>query len=296
MKVVIWANCQGKVLFESLQQHMDVQYYVNYDYMHRKIAPPDQIKTCDVFIYQTYAGHKDSVWDIEVILESLKDGCKLISFPFVTFDGYFFPESVWNVKKKDLQCGTHPFGLWSSLSFKNEDFDFLLSQRTKPLIDRVELVENLTDKICSSDYVSSIDILTNLDDCLIKLETREKETTIKGFSNLIRQNYQTTRMFHHSVHPAKDILQRIIDEVGQALGINLTYDLDTLENSQRDYSAPIHPKVEAILNLQFQTHPVHKTYVNLKTYRDIVTAQVRDFLIPEECICTSCGKNYKLTF
>lgn len=295
MKVVVWANCQGKTLSSVLSKWFDVSYYINYDYMARQEPPPSDICECDIFVYQHYVGHRDTKWDIDVILGSLKEGCKVISFPFITFDGYFFPESVWNIKKKDLRCDEHPFGLWSTISFKNEDFEYILASRHNSLESRQQLVKTMTEKVCSVDYISSLDILNNLNTALIKLEEREERSTVKGFAEYIRQNMQDNRLFNHSVHPGNAIMRQISTKVAACVDREVDED-DSAFGALNDYQSPIHPKVVQCLGLKFDPNAEHAVYTDVRSYRDIVRTQIRDYLIPDECICSKCANTYKMTY
>ena len=230
MKVLIFANCQGKVLVQLLPKVIDVVHFNNFHYINHTnldITIKEHLITCDYFIYQPLSSIYP-VYNIENLKTYLKHECKIISFPYI-FNDAFSP--IFKSLKRDIPInGEYSLENTSEIIYKNKESIIVLKELGLCLEQIFELYDNnKIDFKYQERFERSLKIL----------EDKEKYTDIK-VSQFILDNHKKYKLFNYHLpdhkytfcnHPSNILIIYYTNQIFNLMGLEkISYDGPELIN------------------------------------------------------------------
>jgi len=218
MKVLIFTNCQGRVIIDLLPKTIDVVHFHNFYYINNTnldITIKEQLTTCDYFIYQPLSSVYP-VYNTENLKTYLKYGCKTISFPYI-FNDAFTP--IFKAVKRDLPInGEYSLEGPSEIIYKNKESILELKELGLSLEQILELYDNnKIDFKYKERFERSLKIL----------EDKEKFTDIK-VSQFILDNHQKYKLFNYHIpeheytccnHPSNILIIYYANQIFNLMGL-----------------------------------------------------------------------------
>ena len=246
MLFVLYGNCQMKAISEIFMKYIpghEYTYITNYTLIkdvNKDSKISDDMLTllnnADVFIYQPISGYY--CFDTDNIIKCIRPNCIKISFAYLYFLGYF-PDYIDDKNNAKTITEEFPYGLYP---YGYESIRKLLfcGKNIWEIISIVQDPEFLT-----SEYV-----INKMNYGLKTLEEKESGTTIK-LSEFIRNNYKTMRLFHTVNHPTNALLNELVNNILDVLGMKHVLILDDDEYIGA-HSSIIYPVVSKCLELEFE--------------------------------------------
>lgn len=209
LKVFIQANCQKSAIeyFFARIERLNTKYeFLPIKPVHlwtkdEKEVIISLVKEADIFMHQPVFEKNFGFYASENLINYLKAGTKIISFPNLYFKGYH-PQALYlktdEGKKIELPFPYHDINIFNA--WKNG-------------ISRDEIIDIFFDeKFYEDSYLENV-----LENSLRELEKREEYTIIK-MSKTIREEMKGKKLFHIFNHPTDYLLSKLIDEILIHLG------------------------------------------------------------------------------
>ena len=210
-KCLIYANCQGQGISRFLLRHEE--YAGTYENTHlsnfhfienQKPLPIDALQQADCFIYQPL-GHQYGVYSAESVMNHLKPGCVIISFP------YIYNDALW------------PFAP-SGSSLKGGEILIRLLDRGCS-IDRI--IDAFRDGAIDCEFDRRFDRTLSI------LKEKEEKTDIK-VSDFILEKLKKKRLFYIQSHPTRVVYIHCVNQILNCLGYDklipsLPFSMDDIE-------------------------------------------------------------------
>jgi hypothetical protein len=239
--IVFYGNCQCKESVESFKKvpGIKVNYCINF--VHIKTIKPNEhiypkyFHDCDVFIYQPL---EMSGYEVSYILNNiLKKDCKIISFPYIYFSGYWpdYFEEPFNkrtIKLPERPYGEYPYGFRILNSIINFDYNLSFDKIMIDYEQKLKHEEIDLKKTTSLKILKEKEIRNNID---------------IRFADFIEENYKKVKLFDTVNHPSNILLERLFNQICEKINIKAEFIPKILDN----HCTPIHPKVQKYLNLEF---------------------------------------------
>ena len=226
---VIYANCQGDILRQILQQtksfndKFHIHLYTNY------ICQPineEDFKKCALFLYQKLDSHWGE-FSSDNLLSKLNQHCQIIQIPNMFFKGYW------------------PF--WTN---KTTIIDFANS-----LIEKLLKLKLSTEEILKI-YLNGIhpDFLTiyKIAKESINIEIEKEKTSDIKYVHIIKEFWKQEHLFYTVNHPAKKLILRS-EEADKDLYAAIDKVTDKLERRIRKNKTRNMRTKEAIAFVEFET-------------------------------------------
>lgn len=278
LKVLVFANCQATSLVMGLSQckFLNVDYIINFKWLEEHdselknksdISFESSFYDCDIFIYQTL---QNSKFQSDYIIENvLKKDCKVVSFSYLYFLGYF-PDYFKSKNNQKTISPEYPFGLFpyemkifTQLVLNSKFYEIckeIIKLNQVPFLDwpfENWLNQNQLFWIQIEDKLSKeldfLDFKGMLDYSIKTLKEKEIKTDIK-LADFILENYKCHKLFDTVNHPSDILLKVLNDAIINFLicdkGIHPIY--------FKEYSFP-----SGTLD-HFQTPILNKVYQNLE--------------------------------
>jgi len=265
-KVIIWANCQGDAIRFILSRYFsNITNYYNYEFIRNNIPIPKELLEADIIIYQNYSSFTETIYNINLILNSLPIECLKISIPFLQSDIYFpfdNKEHKNNFKSKN------------KLKYYG-DFYYGISV-INDLIDDENNINNdefIINKVFDDNFIKNDEIEHYFNKNLEYLKNKILNSNVKKLYQFILDNYKYVRLFHNRNHPTGILLEQLIIEILNNLNLNHYFSLNdklVLDNILKDWIVPILPCVSKYHQLTFDTNICFSKYdneiINIESY------------------------------
>lgn len=231
--LLYYGNCQVRSL-NNVMKNCFLDYNVTDNMCLEDIDKNDflnKIQQADIIITQPIKPNYKNIGysHTEFILENSNKNAKIIIFPSLYFNFYYF--DLTYKKLKDDSALKDP----SDYHYK-ELFNYFIQKKTSIEFYN-EILENAALKTAielESIAIDSINELEKRENEMSKYNTI-RECLIIQTSNFIKQNYKQKLLFYTMNHPAKYILQYIAEIVLDYLNIdnNINYEIDYCYNEER---------------------------------------------------------------
>ena len=251
MKILIYANCQGWAIKETLgvDPRMHTMTYIpchDTDIIRDKFTK--LVKESDIIITQPIRDNyrEKTYLSTTYIIENAKHGCKIIIVDSCHFVFYHFDLTYkWlNGSIFDKPCHYHYNGIIETYCKKLPIQHYIDQYVNNPLLKTKKELEELA---CSS---------------LEELQRRYKKSydnygksskvSIISTHDYIRDNYKDKLLFYSMNHPTKHLIQYICKEISKLLPIscNINYSIDILDN----YRGILYKCLQSAVNFKIEDH------------------------------------------
>jgi hypothetical protein len=225
----------------------------------------DKIQQADVIITQPInPNYKNTDYlHTEFILENAKKNAKIIIFPSLHFNFYYFDLTYKTLKNNTLLREPSDYHY-------TELINYYSSNKTQ--------TEFLNNVVNNQQYKTPIDLINIAIDSITELEKRENEMEkyatlrdclILRSSKFIEDNYKTHLLFYSMNHPAKYIFHHIGENILSYLNIepNINYSIDPLYNHER---ALLYKCIQQVVEFDINTKTPRLHNSNLEETEKIV--------------------------
>jgi hypothetical protein len=195
--------------------------------------------TVDLFIHQPVSDNYKGIYQLSTryLKSLLKPQSIVISIPSAYFTGYN-PEMIYLKDKKGDKV----------------DGPFLLHDRNiLALYAQGKSVQETLATIQQEDFYQAEQVQRNFDETLSELQLRETSLDVK-ISDLIKQHYQNSRLFHTINHPGSLVISEVAKSILNRLDIPLDQATLSAFCAQEVLDLlyfPIYPSIARHLKLKF---------------------------------------------
>lgn len=241
-KFVILANCQGGALAKTLMENKEFAslyecLFIPQIQRLKGADVPDvlrKIQVADLFIYQPIAIAPQRPVELTstFLLEQVRRGTKIISFPPIYFDGYF--PHLQTLK-----------GYVSALRLVHDYFIAYSCSIGLTIAQTIKLIqnENLYPEGVSMSLVERS--LKNLSDREIAFNIDIK------LSKFISDNYKHEKLFNQFNHPKRAVFKYLAERILERIGIENPYINEKRASYLDDIMTPIYKSTYKNLKLEF---------------------------------------------
>jgi hypothetical protein len=272
--VVIWANCQGGSIHHMLKKYYShmflVKCYSNYDFINNKYELPNEIANADIFLFQNYSDRTDE-YDLNTIKKLLKDDCVKICFPTLHSCRLLFCYETDEPNNK-TRNETFPFGkFFFGISTVRNLVQKYNTQEIEN--DKNIIIDEIYDVLMGENAISNEEIEYHQKRSFDFLEKKILTSDIPELFDFIKNNFTKVRLWHNPNHPTGILLNELVSNVFKKMNLNYDQhneiDINTLDNSLKDWEMPIFPCVKKYHNMNFPdccSSWFHKDITNTKSY------------------------------
>jgi hypothetical protein len=264
--IVFYGNCQISV--QSLLAH-NLKDYTIHTYLcwGETISKDDFIKLisqADIIITQPIApNYKNTDYlHTEFVLEHSKKDAKVIIFPSLYFNFYYFDFNYFWLKNKDLlkePSDYHYKGL----------IDAYINNETPSCF-----IENILNNQSFKSYQQLADIA---DEGLQELINREsllenyrdsRDCHLIKISSFIKDHFKDKLLFYSKNHPTKYVLQHVAGDIANYLGFDtISYDKDPFSINERGI---LYSCIQNFVNFDIKEYKPRLSKYNLENTTEIV--------------------------
>ncbi len=202
------------------------------------------LQNIDLWIHEDIQDNNGYGYELSdsYLRNSMKETVKEIIIPHLFGLGkLLFPFSDVNRNNASLSNGRDNNGMFPHA-------DLLIEQCVDKRLSVDEIVRFCLNENCMTD----IDVLGNFNYYLNKIRQREENWDIK-IADFVLSNYKRKKLFYDMGHPTNVILEYIVYEILDRLGIN-----DTVSTDEKlDYhEVPVYPIIRKALGLEWQEEKI----------------------------------------
>jgi hypothetical protein len=241
-KFVIFANCQGNPLAQTLTENKEFRSRYEWlplppvQYLKPKDIPDvlEKVKAVDLLLYQPVSKSPNRPIELtsSFLRAHVKDSTKTISFPSMYFDGYF----------------PHLQTLYKYVSVLNLVHDYIIAYCCSIGVS----VDNTLEIINSEDLYPEEVSITLAENSIKNLSDRETEYNIEvKISKFIRENYKHKKLFNQFNHPKRAVFKYISEQILEKIGINSPYISEEGPSHLDRIMVPIYKSTHTNLRLAF---------------------------------------------
>lgn len=258
---VVYANCQGKGLVETLKlsrkfrETFETTYISNWNI---QTFPFEALKNCELFIYQPVA-ERPGIPSSSTILERLPTPCRVLSMP------YMYMKGLW------------PFHTRSSCADTGSAFPKERHYYADTILDDLAAsplpVENVKKIYMNLDFDRKYDAKAAMAESLEIQKKKERHLDIKTYG-YVKNRFRFEKLFYTVRHPTPKLYLIAANQVLNALGI-ATLSEEALKGIgpiyKVQYHHPIHPALAKLFGLDYVTqNSRYNLWGELFTYEEYI--------------------------